>query len=84
MAQYLHPGGHRLDVIVATNSIGNYVKTVADENPRWRPVLTGASLGVSGRTRARDFISIRLFLHGPSHLGDGASNLSAGRPRART
>src|SRR5467141_3307056 len=40
------------------------------ENPRWQ--------------RVRDFSSIRPFLHGLSHLGDGVSSRSAGRPRART
>src|SRR6266481_3673555 len=34
--------------------------------------------------RMRDFSSIRPFLRGLSHLGDGASSLWAGRPRART
>ena len=35
------------------------------------------------RSRVRDFSSIRAFLRGISHLGDGASSLLAERPRAR-
>ncbi len=46
-------------------------------------VGTGASLGFSGWRRVRDFSSIRPFLGGISHLGDGASSLLAERPRAR-
>jgi len=48
------------------------------------PAGTGASLRSSGWRRVRDFSSIRPFLRGISHLGDGASSLLAEMPRART
>jgi hypothetical protein len=58
-------------------------QVILTENP---PVgaVTGASLGSSGWRRVQGFSSIRPFLRGISHLGDGASSLLAERPRAKT